>query len=302
MINLGYACINVKLREQNIYTNRSMIKRTFEAKGIDYASELSLQNCKDLYKIIQWNIDNGFKLFRMSSQLFPWCSHYKLCDLPNYNEIKLILKQCGNLANKNNLRLSFHPGHFCILSSPNESVVQNTITDLNTHGEIMDLMELSRTPYNKINIHVGATYGNKELALETFCNNFNLLDDSVKTRLTVENDDKASMYSVKDLYEGVHSKIGIPIVFDYYHHKFCTGDMSEQEALELAMKSWPTDIVPCCHYSESRRIEYNDETIKEQAHSDYCISKIDNYGHRLDIVMEAKMKEESVFNYKLLHG
>ena len=54
--------------------------------------------------------------------------------------------------------------------------------------------------------------------MKRFCENFNRLPDSVKTRLTVENDDKASMYSVVDLYEGVYKVIGIPIVFDYHHH------------------------------------------------------------------------------------
>jgi len=39
------------------------------------------------------------------------------------------------------------------LVSPNENVVQNTITDLTIHGDIFDMMGLSRTPYNKLNIH-----------------------------------------------------------------------------------------------------------------------------------------------------
>ena len=66
------------------------------------------------------------------------------------------------------------------------------------------------------------------------------------------------MYSVKDLYEGVYKVIGIPIVFDYHHHRFCTGDLSEQEALEMAISTWG-DIKPVVHYSESRNIEQEEE-------------------------------------------
>ena len=88
--------------------------------------------------------------------------------------------------------------------------------------------------------------------------------NSVKSRLTVENDDKATMYSVKDLYEGVYKVIGIPIVFDYHHHRFCTGDLSEQEALEMAISTWG-DIKPVVHYSESRNIEQEDDKIRPQA-------------------------------------
>jgi|TARA_R110002012_G_scaffold21817_3_gene75688 UV DNA damage endonuclease len=162
-------------------------------------------------------------------------------------------------------------------------------------------MGLGRTPYNKINIHIGGAYGDKESAMERFCKNFELLPDSVKSRLTVENDDRASMYSVKDLYEGVYKRIGIPIVFDYHHHQFCTGDLSEKEALEMAISTWPKDIVPVVHYSESRREEQLDESIREQAHSDYIYNKIDTYGHDVDIMVEAKHKELAVKKYKELY-
>ena len=55
-----------------IATGRSMIKRTFQSKGLDYASELTLANCKDLDRIIDWNILNGFNFFRITSNLAPW--------------------------------------------------------------------------------------------------------------------------------------------------------------------------------------------------------------------------------------
>jgi len=109
------------------------------------------------------------------------------------------------------------------------------------------------------------------------------------------------MYSVRDLYDNVYKVIGIPIVFDYHHHKFCTGDLSEQEALELAMSSWPTDIIPVVHYSESRSKEYEDPKIRPQAHSDYVIDYIDTYGNEVDIMVEAKAKELAVLRYKELH-
>ena len=179
--------------------------------------------------------------------------------------------------------------------------MDNCITDLTIHGEVFDMLGLSRTPYNKINIHIGGAYGDKESAMERFCVNFERLPDSVKSRLTVENDDKASMYSVKDLYEGVYKRIGIPIVFDYHHHKFCTGDLSEQQALEMAISTWPDDITPATHYSESRRDEQKDEKIRVQAHSDYVYDKIETYGNEIDVMVEAKHKELAVQKYKELH-
>ena len=157
----------------------------------------------------------------------------------------------------------------------------------------MDMMNLSRTPYNKINIHLGGVYGDKQSAMDRFCKNFERLPESVQSRLTVENDDKASMYSVKDLYEGIHKRIGIPIVFDYHHFKFNTGGQTEQEALEMALSTWG-DIKPVVHYSESRSEEQLDESIKPQAHSDLIKRLPNTYGHNVDIMVEAKHKELAI--------
>jgi len=294
-MNLGYACINMTLGGQKpkITTNRSMIKKTFIDKGIDYAGELSLLNSRDLCEIVKWNVENGINFFRISSDIFPWASEYNIEDLPQYQRIKTVLSSCGNYARDNGVRLTSHPGPFNVLVSPREHVVQNTITDLTNHGKVFDLLGLDRTPYNKINIHCNGVYGDKQSALDRFCKNFELLPESVQTRLTVENDDKATMYSVKDLMY-IHERIGIPIVFDYHHHKFCTGDMTEQEALELAISTWPKGITPVVHYSESKALHESNQKLKPQAHSDYINNLPSTYGNNVDIMVESKAKELSI--------
>ena len=290
-----------KPKDKPITTNRSMIRRTFDTKGIPYASEKTLLNVKDLDTIIDWNIMYGYKFFRITSNLAPWKSEYDWSDMPHIKDIKWYLHSIGVKALTHEVRLTSHPGPFNVLTSPHEHVVKNCVNDLTNHGDVFDMMNLSRTPYNKINIHIGGVYGDKQSAMDRFCKNFELLPDSVKTRLTVENDDKASMYSVRDLYDGVYKRIGIPIVFDYHHHRFNTGDLSEQEALELAISTWPEDIVPVVHYSESRSKEQLDESIKPQAHSDYVYDYIDTYGNNVDIMIEAKHKELAVKKYTELH-
>ena len=309
---MGYACINMQLSYPQKYggkekgvepitTGRSMIKRTFETKGLDYASELTLKNVKDLNGIISWNILNGYDFYRMSSGLAPWKTEYDWDDLKDIDEIKRWFHSAGTMAKTHGVRLTSHPGPFNVLVSPKEEVVANCIKDLTIHGDEFDMMGLSRTPYNKINIHLGGAYGDKEASMKRFVKNFPRLPESVSSRLTLENDDKASMYSVKDLYYGIYKKIGIPIVFDYHHHKFCTGGMSEQEALEMALSTWG-DIKPVTHYSESRRDEQKDETIRVQAHSDYVYDKIEMYVNDFDIMVEAKAKELAVDKYLELHG
>jgi len=297
-MNLGYACINMTLSGQKpkVTTNRSMIKKTFTEKGIDYAGELGMLNAADLGRILRWNVENGIKVFRLSSEFFPWASEYKFEDLPQYLRIKTLLAGAGHYAKSNGMRLTCHPGPFNVLVSPHKHVVDNTITDLRIHGEIFDMLGLERSPYNKINIHCNGVYGDKQSAMDRFCKNFELLPESVQTRLTVENDDKASMYSVKDLMY-IHERIGIPIVFDYHHHKFCTGDLSEKEALELAISTWPEGIKPIVHYSESKALHEGNESLKPQAHSDYINDLPDLYGNDVDVMVEAKAKELSILPF-----
>ena len=221
MKNLGYACINMSLsnrkKSERITTNRSMIRRTFDERGKDYASELALQNCKDLYSILKWNEEHGIKFFRLSSEFFPWASEYDIESLKDYEKILYWCKKAGDFARENGHRLTSHPGPFNKLTSPNEKVILNTITDLEVHGKFFDMLGLPRTPFAKLNIHVGAHYNNKQMALENFCTNFERLSPAVQSRLTVENDDKASLYSTKELYDEVYKRIGIPIVHDQHH-------------------------------------------------------------------------------------
>lgn len=294
-MRLGYACINMTLGKK-VTTNRAMIKKTFESKGLDYVSELALKNASDIIKILEWNVLHGIYFFRLSSAIVPWGDHIDLKSLKDYDEIAKELKKAGDYAKLNDIRITSHPGPFVVLTSPNESVVYNAIADLELHGKIFDLMGLSKTPYNKINIHCNGVYGDKQSAMDRFCANYERLSDSVKTRLTVENDDKASMYSVKDLMY-IHNKIGIPIVFDYHHHQFCTGGLSEEEAMKLAATTWPKDITPIVHYSESKALHENNSKEKPQAHSDYINSLPNTYELDVDIMVEAKAKELAILPY-----
>jgi len=291
-MKLGYACINMTLASQKpkITTNRGMIRKTFDSKGLGYVSELALNNIRDLIEVIKWNHKNNIHFYRMSSDMFPWMSEYEFTDLPDYNKIKTLLAGVGELSNKYNQRLSFHPGPFNVLCSPKQDVVDKTVRELNKHSQIMDMMGLSTTPYNKINIHVGGVYGDKESALQRWCDNFHLLDNNTKSRLTIENDDKTSAYTVSDLMF-IHENTGIPIVFDYHHHSCHPDGMSHRDALTLAVSTWPKDITPAVHVSEPR------DDKNPRAHHDYIKNEVDTFGFEVDIMMEAKAKELALLEY-----
>jgi UV DNA damage endonuclease len=294
---LGYCCINLTLQESlKITINRGMVKRTFLEKGINYASDLSLLNVKDLEKIVTWNQENGIKMYRMSSDMFPWSSEYEFSDLPDYQEILTIMKRIGDFAKENGQRLTFHPSPYSVLASDKDHVVNNAIKEINQHAEIMDMMGLDRTPFYPINIHVNTTKPSKEESSSRFCKNFQRLSDSAKSRLVVENDDKPTQFTVKDLKEMIHDKIGIPVTFDFLHNKCNPYTESEEEALSLALSTWPSEITPITHYSDSRKI-FEDDSSKLLAHTDWIWNDVETYGLKFDIEFEVKMKDKALLRF-----
>ena len=281
-----------------VTTNRTMIRKTFDERGINYAAQLAYQNICDLYTILVWNTANNIKFYRMSSDMIPWASEYGVRNLPNIEQVAAMLRKCGDYATSVGQRLTFHPGPFNKLTSSNSSVTSNTIRDLTIHADILDLMGLSNTHYNKINIHVGATYKDKPMAIAQFLNNWDLVPDNVKSRFTLENDDKPSLYTTEELYNLIYKHTNIPIVFDHHHHSLHSGGMSHADALAIAVSTWG-NVKPVVHYSQSRAVEQNIKC-PAQAHSDSYWETMDTCGHDVDVMLEAKFKEIALFKYREL--
>lgn len=300
MNRIGYCCIPLgcnqnKPKKEHILVNRGMVKRTFEAKGLPYASELIILNLKDTLKVLDYNIKNNILVYRLSSDSFPWMSEYEFSDLPNFSLIKKLLKEVGDKAKSVGMRLSYHPGPFNVLASENQSVVDKTIIELNKHAELMDMIDLDQSHYYPINIHINTTKPTREEAAERFVERFSLLSESCRKRLTLENDDSPNQYSVKILHDLVYSKTNIPIVFDQHHFNYGPQDQTMEEALKLALSTWG-DIKPITHMSSPKTLE--DNSGKQTAHADYIYEEIKTYGLEFDTEIEAKAKDLAVFKYR----
>jgi UV DNA damage endonuclease len=283
-----------KKKKEFVTVNRGMVRRTFDAKGLPYVSELVIENLKDTLKLLEYNIKNNIYIYRMSSDSFPWMSEYEFSDLPKFPAIHTYLKLIGKKVKDHGIRVSYHPGPFNVLASENPSVVQKTISELNKHAELMDLMELDQTTFYPINIHINTTQPTRELAAERFCKEFENLSESCKKRLVVENDDGANQYSVKMLYDWVYQVIGIPITFDQHHYNYGPQDQTMEEALRLAHSTWKTRALT--HMSSPKTLE--DTSGKNTAHADYIYEEIKTFGLDFDTEIEAKAKDLAVFKYR----
>ena len=95
----------------------------------------------------------------------------------------------------------------------------------------------------------------------------------------------------------VHDVIGIPVTFDYLHNQCNPPEgLSEEESLLVCLSTWPVDITPLTHFSESRAL-FEDDSAKELAHSDWIHERIETYGHNFDIELEVKMKDKALLHY-----
>lgn len=293
--NLGYACLNMDLRELKppVFTSRDCILRTLQEKGLEHLGALTLANVRDLARVIQWNHEHGIRLFRLSSVLQPWMGVHSIRDFPQFSEIKAALRFAGDLARVYDQRLTFHPSHFVKLAAPDKELVSKSMSELEAHSLLLDLMGFQPSLWNKINIHVGGVYGDKQETLTRWADNYKRLSPSCRARITVENDDVASAFSLEDLLQ-LHKSCGVALVFDFHHHRFNAGNLTEEEAFKAALKTWPSGIRPIVHWSESQRGR------KPHAHSDFVRGPIYLYGLEgdVDVMIEAKCKERALIHYR----
>lgn len=283
------------LGKTGVTTNRDCILRTLNAKGLPHISQLTLANVKDLLKIVKWNEANGIKFFRVSSGLFPWKTRYEFEELPDWLDIQKVLQDIGAYVTEVNQRLEFHPSHYTILASPNPKTVETSIKDLDQHSRIFDEMGLVPSHWNCINIHVGGAYGDKESATQRWCDNFQKLSETCQRRVVVENDDKANMYSVKDLHSMIWKKVRVPITFDIFHHTFCTGGMKAYNAAQLASTTWGK-VPMVIHWSSSMK-NYENPEAKSVAHAEYIYDTFEDWNTDGWFMCESKAKEKSILEY-----
>jgi UV DNA damage endonuclease len=300
---IGYACMNLSLNEgvkkkDQITTSRTLRMSSF---SLDRVGQLAVQNSKDLVKIMEWNRDNGIQMFRVSSEIFPFMDHpdlgYALGDLSreHHQDIVSELVEAGSIARQAGIRLSCHPGPYTCLASPNSAIVVKSVRSLEMHQLIGSL--LGQNHDFNINIHVGGVYEDKQTTAERFCENFKRLNPALKMQLTLENDDKESMWSPKELYDMIYSKCGVRLVYDYHHHRFCSNETVD-EAVDMMFSTWPDDQVPKIHYSESAPGK------RPQAHSDYIEGPLPefNTNRMYDVMLETKAKDLALKKYLTEHA
>ena len=297
-IQLGLCCLNMTLRGQKptVFTSRKMVVKSIIEQGIDPLKEKIVQNLNDLIKMIEWNEQNGIKVFRLSSELFP---HKTNPLVPSYTFDFAVdlLKQAGKLAKSYNQRLTFHPGQYNVIGTPNEEFFQKTIEELSYHADVLDIMEM---PADSVMvIHGGGVYGDKEATRKRWCENYRRLPEKIKRRLVIENCERC--FSIKDCMLVSH-EINIPIVFDTHHYE-CYKILHPDEKFEppeyymgYILQSWQKrGIKPKFHVSEQGKGRCGHHSDYIEVIPQYLFDIPEKFNVDIDIMIEAKKKELAIF-------
>jgi UV DNA damage endonuclease len=290
MIRWGLCCI---FREAPIKFRRTTAKYSARLSTVErrrHFSDICRHNAGSLLEALQFCRHNDIRAFRINSQILPLKTHpllgYEIEDLPQSTEIVNAFKKCKTYGRRHDLRTSFHPDQFILLSSPNPEVTRRSIADLRYQAEVADWVGA-----DVINIHAGGAYGNKGEALKRLVSQIRRLPKCVRRRLTLENDDR--VYTPRDLLP-VCERLEIPFVYDLHHHRCLPDGRNVEDTTRQALETWNRE--PLFHISSPL---YPRQDRNPRSHHDY-INPDDfpdswlNLGITVDV--EAKAKELAVLD------
>lgn len=255
-MKIGYACLTVGVPDTTIKTTR---KANATPERLE---ELVQHNLNATERMIDYNIENGIRMYRISSDLVPFGSDYETNSLDWVSTFKDDFERMGKKIREHGLRVSMHPGQYTVLNSPDEGVVSRAMDDLEYHAQVLDALGVDAS--HKIILHIGGVYGDKETAIARFAENYQRLSPAVKDRLIIENDDR--LYTIEDVLQ-VSYETGAPVVYDNLHNASNPSDagVADAEWIKLAKETWAEKDGPAkIHYSQQRpeaRIGAHTQTI-----------------------------------------
>ena len=193
-------------------------------------------------------LDENLRMVRLSSDILPvytqstWSYFYKSAEVRSYCEKEF--KQIGDLARKNNVRLSMHPGQFTVLASENPEIVNRSIEEFEYHADMAKWMGYGKTFQDfKINVHISGRAGPEGIRAA-----YKRLTPEARNCITIENEENSwgldDCLTLSDL---------VPIVLDIHHHWIKTGEYIQpmDPRVSRVVDSWRR-VRPTMHYSISR--------------------------------------------------
>ena len=284
-MKIGYPCLN---RTIGCTPSRTFRLSSYSPERLEETVRLNLE-C--LVRILDFNRSNGLLFLRITSDLVPFASH-PICTFPWQEEFSERFAVLGEMMRRDGMRISMHPDQFTLINSPDPDIFRRSAAELAYHAAVLDLLGLDLTA--RIQIHAGGVYGDKKKSLERFCARFEQLDEKIRRRLAVENDDR--QYSVADCLQ-ISRRTGIPVLFDSFHHQLNGNGEPLGTALRQAAATWKKkDGLPLVDYSSQKKGGRRGSHAESIDLEDFAGFIAAGEGLDLDIMLEIKDKEKSALH------
>ncbi|WP_337104404.1 UV DNA damage repair endonuclease UvsE [Paenibacillus sp. YIM B09110] len=310
IVRFGFVAMSLTLENSSpskTMTYKSFSKLDDRDAAIRKLERIAEENLSNTLRILRHCRASDIQMYRFSSKLIPLATHGALADWNPFETLTPSFRELGDFVKRNNIRVSFHPDHFCVFSTPREEVLANSIIDLDNHVRMLEAMGLDEAA--KCNIHMGGAYGDKATSSQRFIAQFGSLEPRCLHRVTLENDDKT--FNVAETLSAAE-QVGVPMVLDIHHHAVNPGDISEDE---LCGVLWPR-IVQTWQRERERLGLTSARELPPKIHASSPKSESDPRGHAdfveplpllhflrkaapateyLDCMLEAKSKDEALF-------
>jgi UV DNA damage repair endonuclease len=212
--------------------------------------DLMVGNIEATRKLVErvGTLDENLRMVRLSSDILPvytqslWSRYWRLPDVRAYCE--RAFGEVGDLARKNSVRLSMHPGQFTVLASENPGIVERSIEEFEYHADMVRWMGYGKTFQDfKINVHISGKQGPEGIRAA-----YKRLTPEARNCITIENEENAwglnDCLSISDV---------VPIVLDIHHHWIREAEYISpaDDRVSRVVDSW-RGLRPTLHYSVSR--------------------------------------------------
>lgn len=203
-----------------------------------------------LHAIFAYLREQQISMYRISSDIAPYLTHPEKKEFRHQiAEARSELAALGKVAREQQLRLSFHPSQYIILNSSDERLTAQSVHDVESQAEMLDIMELG--PEARIVIHVGGLYDDRVRARDRWMRTYERrLSARARRRLVLENDDVS--FSAADVL-AIHRRVGVPLIFDHQHF-WCLNPerLKLSETVPKFLRTWPKGVRPKIHFSSPR--------------------------------------------------
>lgn len=212
--------------------------------------DLMVHNIESIRRLVErvGGLDERRHMVRLGSDILPvyteptWSYFWKRADVRSYCEQHFA--PVGALARERGVRLSFHPGQFCVLASHHDDIINRSIEEFEYHADMARWMGYGQTFQDfKINVHIAGRRG-----AEGIIDTLQRLSPEARNCITIENDE--TKHGVDESLKLVDH---CALVLDIHHHWVRTGEYLEPDDQRVArIKSSWRGTRPALHYSISR--------------------------------------------------